>query len=106
MVVFGTVQFLAALMLVSYLVTILHRRCKRRKCWGSTDSWGVVMQAENRRFPMLVGARFTEAEKAALGLAAITERVTVNEYVRRAVLPAVGRSLGRTLTAIASVPVG
>ena len=55
---------------------------------------------------MLVGARFTEAEKAALGLAAITERVTVNEYVRRAVLPAVGRSLGRTLTAIASVPVG
>ena len=90
-------------MLVSYLVTILHRRCKRRKCWDSTDSWGVVMQAENRRFPMLVGARFNDA---ALGLAAITERVTVNEYVRRAVLPAVGRSLGRTLTAIASVPVG
>ena len=58
------------------------------------------MKVENRRYPVLVGARFTEKEKAALGVAATMDTITLNELVRRAVLPAVRRTLDRGLGAL------
>ena len=58
------------------------------------------MKVENRRYPVLVGARFTEEEKAALEVAVRMDSITLNELVRRAVLPAVRRTLDRGLGAL------
>ena len=55
------------------------------------------MSKERRRFPCLVGSRYTQEERAALELAAKVERSTLNDYVRAAVLPAVRDTLARTL---------